>query len=134
MKECVVKNGSAPNNDYLEFTQQLEEYIASDCWAIIVNGKFVFNSYETNKLPREQIIDETVRSEVMSSVHRNIFVHFFRDKKDADMSIYMFGNNSYCINVHFEAHYSETESKFTATFKKSQAYVDKVENNGDGNE
>ena len=43
--ECVQKNGTKSDDNYLRFTQQLEDYIGADCWAIMVDGKFLFNGY-----------------------------------------------------------------------------------------
>ena len=127
LTECIVENGKPPNDTYLLFTQQLEEYVGADCWAVMVNGKLLFNNYE-NRSTRDKILDDCVRDKVMNNIHKSVLFNFFREKKNATMTIYMFGQNAYTLNVNFEANYSETESKFTITFKKSQNYVDHFEN------
>lgn len=130
MTECLVKKDSPPDDNYLRFTQQVEEYVGADCWAVEVDGKLVFNDYE-NKSIREKIIDDTIRHEMINNIHKTVFVNFFRVNKDASMTIYMFGSDSYSINIKFEANFSETESRFVISFKKSQDYVDKFENTND---
>ena len=84
-----------------------------------------------DKSIRDKILDDVVRDKIMNNIHSSVFVNFFREKKDATCTIYMFGQNAYTVNIKFEANYSETESKFTVTFKKSQAYVDKFEKEED---
>lgn len=125
--ECIINHNYEPTSNYINFIQQLENYIGGDCWAIVVNGNIIFNSYEDKSI-REQIIDENIRTEIMNGIHYNIFANFFREEKDAVMNIYMFCKESYCINVHFEINYSETESRFTIDLKQTQAHFDKFEN------
>jgi hypothetical protein len=93
---------SCNNLTYLNFCEFVEEILSGDCWAVKVNDEILFNYFnEHEKSYRDRILDDVVRQELIEDVHSSLFLQLFRRNKSADITIYMFGDETWAYKIEF---------------------------------
>jgi len=79
----------------------IKMYVGSDCWAVTVNNKVVFESF-SEKSVRDKILDDTVRDAIIDNPHASLLCDIIRQKKNATIRIYMFGSyGPYTLNIKY---------------------------------
>lgn len=93
---------SCNNLTYLNFCEFVEEILSGDCWAVKVNDEILFNYFnEHEKSYRDRILDDVIRQELIDDVHSSLFLQLFRRNKSADITIYMFGYETWAYKIEF---------------------------------
>jgi hypothetical protein len=76
--------------EYTALTDDMSEWIGSDCWSVVVNGECLFNFTNKDQTFRQKIIDGNIRDSIVDSPHSTILVHINRSGKDATIDVHMF--------------------------------------------
>lgn len=90
------------NNEYKEFLYVVKDFIESDCHAVVLDGEVVYNAYKEMTY-RENILENIVRDQIATNVHRLLISPAVRKNKDFDIEIYMFKTNSFKLVVHYDS-------------------------------
>jgi hydroxymethylpyrimidine pyrophosphatase-like HAD family hydrolase len=109
--EPPVRKTKFTFDELYEVLRIIKEYIEGDCWAITINGEIIYNNYDKTKKIKKLILQDMLRNYV-SDKPRLLFGLFEKDKK---IVIYMFGNDTWTVNIIFEKSKSTFELFF---FKK----------------
>lgn len=100
----ITPSDDTDNTTYINFCEFIEQVLSGDCWAVKVNGEILFNYFnEHEKSYRDRILDDVIRQELIDDVHSSLFVQLFRKNKDADIIIYMFGDDTWAYKIEFNA-------------------------------
>lgn len=92
------------SDNYSEFIQEFTEYVSGDCHAITCDDEIIYNAYKKTGI-REKIIEDRIRSDIIKDCHASIFVHLLREKKDAKVIVYMFGQNPWFLACYYDSAY-----------------------------
>ncbi len=100
----ITPTDDTDNTEYINFCEFIEHVLSGDCWAVKVNDEILFNYFnEHEKSYRDRIIDDVIRQELIDDVHSSLLLQLFRKNKDADLIIYMFGNDTWAYKIKFFA-------------------------------
>jgi hypothetical protein len=98
----IIPTDDTDNTEYINFCEFIEQVLSGDCWAVKVNDEILFNYFnEHEKSYRDRILDDVIRQELIDDVHGSLFVQLFRKNKDADIIIYMFGDETWAYKIEF---------------------------------
>jgi len=115
---------SGNQTSYEECIKELSDWINSDCWGVIVNDTdILFNSYNTNRTFREQIMDNVIRNECATNLHKALLCEINCRRVDAAIDIYMFSADRSPMRVRVS--YRAATGTYTTTFFAS--YVEERE-------
>lgn len=113
-KTLSGKNNPENKKKFLDF---LSEYIGADCWALTLNSETLFNSYTdavfslkdknvTFKKPYLQILRENEVRYMLAhpnpSINYSLFDYMARFKVSSILNIYMFGWDSYRLQITYQ--------------------------------
>jgi hypothetical protein len=107
--------------EYPKLMELATEYIGADCWALTVNDEIIFNSYETYQKEgtfNQDILNDIKHDAISDAPHRYLLCKINNSLVDIDVNIYMFGTDSYKLNIH----YSAAEKTYTCTMYMSAEY------------
>ena len=86
-------------DSYHKICEFLQNYIGSDCWAVTANQEVLFSQYNNEFYIRERIQDDMIRDYLTKNIHAHLFVYVFETKKECVVNLYMFGKDSYRLEV-----------------------------------
>ncbi len=98
MKTYNVSNAT----EYAALQEEMTDWIEADCWAVCVNGEFLFNSYIKEKTLCEKLLDKCIRTELRNNVHSALLCELNRSKKHAEITIFMFHDMSKTVLVRYD--------------------------------
>lgn len=107
--------------EYPKLMETVTDFIGGDCWALTVNDETIFNSYETYQKEgsfNENILSDIKHSAISEKPHHYLLCKVNNSLVDVDINIYMFGDDSYRLNIH----YSAAEKTYTCTMYMSAEY------------
>jgi hypothetical protein len=78
------------DENYQDLVKLVEELVGADCWAVVVNGEPIFNSY-AEKSHKDRVLDSMYRKQLIENAHSSLLVHINRKDESAEIEIYMFG-------------------------------------------
>lgn len=103
-------------DSYIEFQNMIKSFLGADCWAMTVDNELIFNSYlDNSKAIRSFIEEDLIRDKILKNPHENLLVYLHRRKKNAQIRIYMFYEDSWTINID----YIYSEKKFYISYSQS---------------
>ncbi len=89
----------------------IKGYVGSDCWAVVVDDEILFNNYDRIGM-RDKIINNQIRDKIIENPHTNLLVNLLRNKKDSLIRIYLFGSQSWTLNIEYKNDYKVFELSF----------------------
>lgn len=82
--------------------KMIKKMVGADCWGIKVNDEIIFNSYnDETKLYKDILMEDLIRSSIYDNPHILLRQLFIR-KTPAEITIYMFGSNSWGIIIKYD--------------------------------
>ena len=106
---------------YQTFLKIFQEYVSSDCHAILFNDELLYNTYE-DKSMKATLEEHVLRNAIIEDTHF-LFVHSFRKKHPARAVIYMFGDTPYFVI----AEYNPELHEMSLSYYKSKQYIEKYD-------
>ena len=87
-------------DDLVALQYAVKELIDADCHAVVMDGEIIYNTYQEMS-HREHILEHMIREQLVNDVHRHLFSPLFRKNRNFLIEIYMFRNDSWKIDIHF---------------------------------
>lgn len=100
-----------------ELYEMIKGYIGADCWGLKVNDEVIFDLYDTDKY-RDILNNNLIKNSIYDNPH-GLFRQISIKKKPAEITIYMFGSESYGVIINFDG---VDKYKVTFAYKDKDAY------------
>ncbi len=99
--------------DYAALSKLIKEYVGADCWAFVVNGEIIFNSYIEKKTYKDKLVERGLRNQIIDNPHATILVEINRKDENVSIEIYMFGTHPFMLQITYDA---EEQTYYTEEF------------------
>ena len=111
------------DSEYYEMLKVFKSYLEADCHAMVVDNEILFNYYELDSIKsmKNFLLDLTLRNALSEEPH-TLMVQLLNRKKDATVTLYMFGNTPMFVVTRFHTLCKEIEMVIYASKKYTEEF------------
>ena len=99
----------------------IEEYIGADCWALMIDGEIIFNSYNYNRTVKEVMTESMMCAHFISDVRTSLWDLMRMPQKSHCIRMFMFGENSWELRIEYDDDplIQDQDFEYTVSFYKT---------------